>query len=287
MSQQEPFPFAPLVERCFELALDISAEQFEEEAGSFMAAVGAALDLSEHKTIEQWEIRIEKPKNGPPKPKAILYNAPTVSRPGKSLRGGDRVETVHLIPATQSEPARLIYSQFKSVSESIIRFNDAKERLEIILSLLQEKLGVNFVRRTSLSYWNDLYRFDDPFFFQAGTFNLSRTLLFFKKNEIKGTLLPPWNVSLNWGIAQYEGAILHLDIKTEWKMIDDKSLKNQLWAILAYIGKMSDPGYSSVDCLKELDLAHASIYERFESIFTSEALQYCRNGNVNDPTSQP
>jgi hypothetical protein len=287
MSQQEPFPFAPLVERCFELVVDISAEQFEEEAAAFMEAVGAALDLSEHKTIEHWEIRIDKPKNGPPKPKATLYSTLTVSRPGKALRGEDRVETVHLIPPTQSGRACLIYSQFKPINDHILGFGDAKERLKTILNLLQQKVGAGLVQRTSLSYWNDLYRFDDPYF-QGDTFNLTRTLRFFKKNEneIQGTLLPPWNLSLNWSVPPGE-AILHLDIKAELKMIDDKSLKNQLWTTLIYIGKMSETGGSPADCLKELELAHASIYEKFESILTPEALQYCRNGNVNDPTPQP
>lgn len=280
MSQQEQFPFAPLVERCFELAVNITAEQFEEEAGAFMAKIGKVLDLPLPKTIEHWEIRIDKPKGSPLlKPKATLYNVLTVSRPEKSVRKDCSIETLHLIPATSTEPARLKYAQLKSPIEAVIPFEEAKRRLIVVLSLFQETFGNNAVLQTTLAYWNDLYKFDDPYFQPGSIFNLSHTLRYFNDNKGMGTVVPPWNVVMNWAVPSRPGARVNLDIKGEWERVDEHSARNQLWTVLAYLGKKSDQGVSDSDCLAELDIAHASLYEKFVSILTPEALEFCKNGS--------
>jgi hypothetical protein len=279
MPQQEPFPFSPLVERCFELVVDISAEQFEEEAAAFMAAVGAALDLSEHKTIEHWEIRIDKPRNGPPKPKATLYNVPTVSRPERSVTGNQSIETVHFTPATENGPAKLKYAQLKPQDGAIMSFGEAKTRLGDILRVLDQGFGSNIIRQTIVAYWNDLIRLDHSFFRAGDCFVLSNALTYCQ--GIHEVTVPPWSLSMNCEVPSRPKAVLHLNINVERKA------SIPVWVTLAYEGEMSAHGVSSSDCLAELDTAHTVIYEKFLSILTPEALQYCQNGTVNDPTTQP
>ncbi len=286
MSQQEPFPFAPLVERCFELAVDISAEQFEEHASAFMNRIGEKLGLTQTKTLEHWEIRIEKPKGSPLlKPKATLYNILTISHEEKSERRDCSIETLHLKPATSSEPASLKFAQLKPQTSAIISFEEAKRRLITILSILHDTFGKDAVLQTTLSYWNDLYKFDNSHFQSGGIFNLSHTLRYFNDNSGMGAVVPPWNVVMNWAVQSRPGARVKLDIKGEWERIDVNRARNQLWTILEYLGKPSNDGVSSAECLAELDIAHAAIYEKFISILTPQALEYCKNGSLHNFTS--
>lgn len=161
-------------------------------------------------------------------------------------------------------------------------FTDSTKRLNTILEVLREKLGIDVVRQTTVAYWNDLKRLNHSFFKSDGGFILSNALMYFKRvlGEGDEKLVPPWNVAMNWTVPARPGAVLHMDIKGDWKAA------HPVWVILGYQGQLSEQGILLVDCQKELDIAHTAIYEKFLSLLTPEALRFCKNGSINDPAPE-
>ena len=277
----EQMPFAPLVERCIDLEVNIEPSEFHDEASSFLASIGEILNLTTHKNVEQWIVKIEKPKNGPPKPKATLFSIPQVCRDEVSTREGASIESFHFLPPTEQGAAKLRYSQCKPKSGTIMPFTEARSRFVKIIDRWESVFGAEKLGELTMSYWNDLNLLTGGHFHSPGLFHRVPALCFFWQNCVSlGTLMPPWNTTLNWEIPDTGGSQSRLEIRADGK--------GPIWTIISYGGKRSPANKSTSECANELDIAHDSLYEMFNSHFTPEALEFCRNGKVSsNPPKEP
>ena len=277
----ESLQFAPLVERCIDLVVEIDPEDFFNDAAAWLATVGDLLALGTHKSVEHWLVKIEKPKNGPPKPKAILFSVPQVCKDEISVREEASVETLLFFPSTEQGPAKLRYSQCKPKTGMIMPFPEARNRFVKIVDNWESHFGGKKFGKLSMSYWNDLNLFTGEYFHSPGIFQLAHALRFFRQNGVSlGTLMPPWNTTLNWDIPDREGSKSRLEIRADGQ--------GPIWTIISYGGKDAKSGKSATESAAELDIAHEVLYGMFNSQFTPEALEFCRNGKVSShPPKEP
>ncbi len=270
----DSMPYAPLVERCFDIEVGIEAQEFEDKAASYLAQVGEDLDLTTHKNIEHWLVRIEKAKSGPPRPKASFFSIPQVCKATPSLRLGTNVESFHFLPPTAQGKAKLRYSQCRPKSlEPITPYLSSRFNLMKVLQRFDEHFGTGRLGRVSICYWNDLMLMKDEYFNEPGIFSLNKALRFFQHNGLNvGTLTPPWQTRLNWALPGMEGSQTCLEIGSD--------ADGPVWTIISYLGKERDANTLTMECIAEIDFAHEALYNIFSLHFTPQALEYFRNGKV-------
>lgn len=286
----EPLSHAPLVERSITITVPISADEFHELAAAWLSEAAEQLELPEHSTVEQWLVKIEKKKDSPPKPKAILYNVPQVHSTKTSLKKGHQTEVVRFNPPTEQRAASIQFLQAKAKDEPILPYETTKRRLNDLLASWESYFGGERFGAIQLSYWNDLRQIVHPRFYNGKRFSLVDILnLFTGPNAGLGTLTPPWNAVLRWEIDQMPqaatfdelpayiiGSQLVMEVKSEGD--------GPVWTVFSFLGKEIDSRPAS-QIIQDLDIAHSRLSLLFRTQFTQAAQDFFRHGKL-DITSE-
>lgn len=262
------FKAPPVVSRRFLVRLDITKEEFEQQATSLVDAIQQEGRFDQRGMKAQWDFRLEIQAKAPkaPKPKVLLTHIPVVTRSQK----GDCPKTmVELYPPIEAKPAQLIIEQDRT-DEAASRFEDLEREIHSWLPRVLKHFGIARVGGFALEYRNLIQRDRYPMFWKGEkTMELGRLLWLFQNNAGPTNFVTPFSVEFNTASPLSGPGKVRFYMTTVPKTKHESALE----VTLAYNSLIKREKQSCDDLFRELSDAHGLLFENFVRQFAPAALE--------------